>query len=108
MVDDPSEYVWSSYRCNGLGVRSTLCKPHPEYWKLGKTAEERLFAYRELFKAQIEGALLRDVRSSVNKRLALGSERFKEEIEMLHGRRVRPAKMGRPSVRNVDKIKSCT
>jgi len=31
MVGDPSEYTWSSYRCNGLGVESQLCKAHPEY-----------------------------------------------------------------------------
>jgi len=31
--------------------------------------------------------------------LALGGERFKDEIECLHNRRVRPAKMGRPRLK---------
>jgi len=28
MVEEPSVYVWSSYRCNGLGVESELCTSH--------------------------------------------------------------------------------
>jgi putative transposase len=35
MVEDSAEYVWSSYRCNGLGVQSELCKSHSEYLSLG-------------------------------------------------------------------------
>ncbi len=104
MVNDPSEYPWSSYRCNGLGVTSALCKPHVEYRNLGSSREARLSAYRALFAAQIEGEMLRDVRDSVNKGLALGNERFKDDVEQLCGRRVRPAKMGRPRGGNSGKI----
>ncbi len=31
MVDEPSEYVWSSYQINALGKISSLCTPHPLY-----------------------------------------------------------------------------
>ena len=96
MAADPSGYEWSSYRCNGLGIASELCTPHEEYLKLGRTKNERLYTYRSLFKAHVEGELLGAIRSSVNQGLALGNDRFKEEIENLYGRRVRPAKMGRP------------
>jgi len=102
MVGDPSEYAWSSYRCNGLGVETRLCKAHPEYLRLGKTCEERTSNYRALFRAHVDGELLKNVRDSVNKGLALGNERFKQEIELLYGRRVRPAKMGRPRKRSSD------
>jgi putative transposase len=44
----------------------------------------------------IDGELLSDVREALNKGLALGSERFRDEVEALYGRRVKPAKMGRP------------
>ena len=54
MVDDPSDYSWSSYAINALGVESELQTPHPEYLALGKTREERLSNCRELFKAHIE------------------------------------------------------
>ncbi len=36
MVEDPSEYVWSSYQINALGKESDLCTPHPEYLRLGR------------------------------------------------------------------------
>ena len=96
MVDEPSEYAWSSYKCNGLGVETELCTPHVEYLKLGKSKVKRLLAYRALFEAHVDSELLEQIRGSVNKGLALGSDHFKDEVESLYGRRVRPAKMGRP------------
>ena len=96
MIGDPAEYNWSSYRCNGLGVETSLCTPHTEYLKLGKNKAERLQAYRNLFKTRIDGELLEQIRGSVNKGLALGNDRFKDEIEKLFGRRVKPGNMGRP------------
>ena len=96
MVMDPSEYVWSSYRCNGMGLVSELCTPHEEYLKLGRTKADRLQNYRSLFKAHVGGELLEEIRGCVNQGMALGNDRFKDEIEAMHGRRVRPAKLGRP------------
>ena len=96
MVADPSEYVWSSYRCNALGAESSLCSPHEQYRLLGENAEMRQYHYRELFKYQVDGQLLDDIRQAVNKGLALGDERFCDQVERLYGQRVKPAKMGRP------------
>ncbi len=96
MVGEPSDYAWSSYQCNAHGVESELCTPHEEYLKLATDKEKRLSSYRALFKAHVEVELLEQIRSSVNKGLSLGSDCFKDEVEMLYGRRVRPAKMGRP------------
>lgn len=36
MVDDPADYVWSSYQINALGKESELCTPHPEYLRMGR------------------------------------------------------------------------
>lgn len=41
--------------------------------------------------------LIEDIRESVQKGMALGDDRFKENIEALCGRRVTRTKMGRPS-----------
>ncbi len=101
MVNDPSGYTWSSYRCNALGINSELCTHHDEYLKLGNSKVKRQLAYRALFKAHVDCTLLEQIRGSVNKGLALGNDRFKDEVETLYGRRVRPSKMGRPK-------KSCT
>ncbi|MCW8942349.1 MAG: transposase [Gammaproteobacteria bacterium] len=96
MVTDPAEYTWSSYQCHALGKRVQMSDPHVEYLSLGKTDSIRQDAYRKLFLAHVDDELIKDIRSAVNKGMALGSERFKDEIEGLCNRRVRPGKMGRP------------
>ncbi len=96
MVDDPSEYSWSSYGCNALGIATDLQTPHEEYLRLGKAAEERQVAYRDLFKVQIGVELLKEIRGSTNRGLALGSASFSSQIEKLTSSRVTKKKMGRP------------
>ena len=96
MVDEPSEYSWSSYTCNGLGLETDLQTPHPLYLALGKTKPERLENYRALFKAHVGPELLKEIRESVNKGLALGNEHFTAQIEALTDKRVSPRKAGRP------------
>lgn len=96
MVNYPEDYPWSSYQCNGLGKISPLCCPHAQYLQLGRSLALRQQAYRRLFDAHLDPEILKDIRDSVNGSLALGSERFKEEIEYLHNRRVRVGKPGRP------------
>jgi putative transposase len=96
MVEEPSEYVWSSYQINALGKISDLCTAHPEYLRLGETKNERMKNYRALFSHHVEGDLLEEIRSNVNKGMAIGHDRFKEEIEKLTGRRLKPQKAGRP------------
>lgn len=97
MMDDPADYVWSSYRSNGLGVASKLVTPHEIYLALGETEEERLRNYRAMFQYQLPGNVLKEIRESVDKGLVYGSERFKDEIEANLKRRVRPEKWGRKS-----------
>jgi putative transposase len=73
-----------------------LQTPHPEYLALGTTKEERLRNYRELFKAHVGVNLVKKIRESINKGLALGDERFASQIEALTNRRVTARKPGRP------------
>jgi len=96
MVKEPSEYLWSSYQINALGKESDLCTPHPEFLRLGKTKEQCMGNYRALFVHHVEGELLDEIRLSVNKGMTFGHDRFKEEIENLTGRRLKPKKVGRP------------
>ncbi len=94
MVSSPSDYPWSSYRPNAIGTMSKLLTPHESYLNLGGCDQERILEYRNLFAVQIDEALLKDIRASVNKELALGSLEFKNEIERLTGRRVTPGRRG--------------
>ncbi|WP_276324574.1 transposase [Simiduia agarivorans] len=98
MVSDPADYVWSSYQAHALGKSINVHTPHSEYLKLGEEPKERQCSYRALFDAHVDCSLIKDIRAAVNKGMALGSARFKDEIECLHGRRVRPAAMGRPVI----------
>jgi len=98
IVTNPGEYRWSSYAVNAYGKLSSLCTPHPEYLALGKSPLERQKNYRALFAHHVEDAeLLKEIRENTNKGLAIGHDRFKDEIEMLTGRRVKAKKRGRPS-----------
>lgn len=96
MVAEPGDYRWSSYHVNALGRSSDLCTPHPLYLALGVNIAECRKQYRSLFKQHIEGEALEEIRANTNKGLALGNDRFKEEIERLTGRRVKAKKRGRP------------
>lgn len=95
MVSSPSEYVWSSYAINALGKQSALCQPHRCYLELADSEAERQQAYRDLFKAEVNEALLCDIRSAVKSGMALGNERFKQEVADLTGRRQQMGQRGR-------------
>jgi len=94
MVTDPADYRWSSYGAHAFGRVSKLWMPHQLYLGLGDTNSERRARYRGLFEAHIEAELLLEVRQSVNRGLALGTERFKQEVEELGGRRQHLLKRG--------------
>jgi putative transposase len=96
MVDDPALYRWSSYRANALGHSGAGLSPHPVYSALGRDASERQAAYRALFRAQLDGAALGDIRLALSQSQPLGNQRFSEKIEQMTGvpRKARPR--GRP------------
>jgi putative transposase len=96
MVMQPSDYVWSSYQINALGKESELCTPHSCYLALDRDATKRQANYRDLFKSHVDGELLENIRTSVNKGLVFGNSRFESEIENLTGRRMTTSKVGRP------------
>ena len=79
-----------------LGKQSDLLTPHDEYLKLSKNVAERQRNYRHLFKCQLDKELVTKINDATNKGLAIGSENFKQEIEMNFKRRMTPSKMGRP------------
>jgi len=94
MVEYPADYRWSSYRANGEGHHIKLCTPHQLYLQLGKTLEIRTEMYRSLFTGQLDAKLVNEIRKATNQGMALGNERFKDEIEQLTGRRVVGLKPG--------------
>ena len=107
MVEHPRDYPWSSYRRNALGEtgrNSDWLIPHEEYRNLGRDADERQGAYRLLFRRAISAQDLKEIRESTHKGWALGSERFKEQIEVLAGRRAVSKGVGRPRRIEINRV----
>src|SRR5574338_75212 len=61
MVAHPAEYRWSSYRANAQGETDPVLTPHGLYLALGQQGEDRLGAYRELFRPQLEWGVMRHI-----------------------------------------------
>ena len=100
MVDNPGDYRWSSYRFNAHGKPSRLVTAHSEYTKLGSDDGERQYAYRELFRGDIENEQLHEIRDSLQQCRVLGNKRFRNEIEMALSIKTTPGKRGRPRKAN--------
>lgn len=96
MVDHPADYPWSSYRANAQGEHCTLVTPHPLYTGQGHEASAQQAAYRELFRYQLDPGMVDQIRRATNANFALGSPRFRAQIEAALGRRAGPGKPGRP------------
>jgi putative transposase len=96
MVADPAHYRWTSYRSNALGQTSAILTPHPLYQTLGSTNEEKQSAYRALFRAQLDGEAIADIRLALNQNQPLGNERFYQHIEHMTGQRRESKPRGRP------------
>lgn len=94
MVAHPSDYPWSSYRQNALGVPVELITPHSLYTALAKTDKPRQKRYRALFENEIAEYTVEEIRESLNRAWVLGSRQFKRRIEKKTGRRAAPLPRG--------------
>jgi putative transposase len=96
MVAHPVDYAWSSYQANAHGKSDELVTAHSLYRRLAKQGDERLGAYRALFKVPMERHVIEAIRDCTNKGWALGGGRFQAKIERLTERRAMPLPKGRP------------
>lgn len=94
MVDHPSEYPWSSYQSNAVGVGNTLITPRPEYERMGNTLEECQTNYQALFQYPLDKETLKNIRDATNKSWVLGDTKFREAVEQQLARRVTPIAKG--------------
>lgn len=99
MVPTPDAYRWSSY-LHHVGLRQDpVIIDHALYWDLGNTPFERELAYRGLVAQGLGEKMLEQIRQATIKGWALGRDNFIQELEKKSGRRIYPAKRGRPSKR---------
>jgi putative transposase len=95
MVEKPEEYRWTSYHANAWGDMSWIV-PHEEYQQLGNKKLDRCFAYRELFRYQIDSDDLHKLRKSIHYCQPLGDEYFAQLIDEKYGIKVGLMARGRP------------
>lgn len=96
MAREPGDYPWSSHKTNAHGKNDSLITPHPIFLDLGMGPDTRPLAYRKLFGKPLDERLLFAIRETLNQELVLGRESFKDRIERLTARRIRPGQSGRP------------
>jgi putative transposase len=94
MVSTPGDYWRSNYHANRLGKAMKIWTPHCVYRQLGKGIIEHTQAYREMFRRHLDEKLIHEIRQATHQGMALASDRFKEEIQWLSGRRVMSLKRG--------------
>ena len=99
MVNNPSQYRWSSYRANAQGKGNPIITPHALYTAIGKNMTQRIAAYRTLFAAHIDKDSLRVIRAAWQTGTPLGNDYFREKIERKLKSKVGQARRGRPSKR---------
>ena len=90
MINDPADYVWSSYRTHALGRSVKMWQPHSEYITPGQTRASRPRANRALFSSELDAAVISDIRQALNTGLVPGNDKFRKEIEHPTGQRQRP------------------
>lgn len=100
MVATPGDYPYSSFAHNAIGTCDSLITPHRIYESLAGEPRHRRTAYRRLFRDSIAPELLKTLRDTTNACRVLGNSRFKDQIEEMLGRSVRPGKNGRPKKTN--------
>ena len=103
MVHNPGEYIWSSYLKNAQGHHDRLIQPHQVYKSLGTPDLDREDAYRALFRYHLEDEQVHAIRAALSHELVLGEEDFKDKVQRMLKRQVRPGKPGRPRSSEVRK-----
>lgn len=97
MVKFPDDYRWSSYHANALGKEDEIISYHPLYQSLGRSRNQRLYAYSALFKAHINEEQLDVIRASWQTGTPLGNDYFKQKVEEKLSCKVGKARRGRPT-----------
>jgi putative transposase len=81
MTDDPKGYAWSSCRANTTGYPDPLVTPHPTYLALGRGEPDRRAAYCELLTEALPKDTLAEIRVYLQQQRALGTDRFREQVQ---------------------------
>ena len=96
IVARPSNYFWTSHRHYAGATVDPLITEHRIYTELGLAGADRRRKFLQLFDEPIDDVVLGELRSSVNRGWALGSDAFLDRMEDILGHSIRPPRRGRP------------
>jgi len=96
IVERPSDYCWSSYHHNALGVVQPFIKPHKSYLALADTDTLRQQAYGALVAERLDTRDIEAIRLHTRQQRVYGSDRFRQQIEALLHRATTVRQRGRP------------
>ena len=88
MVSQPSQYRWSSHRCNAMALADPLITQHALVLDLGDDDYSRSGAYQMLFSAPEEDQKIARLRDATNNNYACGSIEFRAKMTEALGRQV--------------------
>lgn len=96
LAADMAAWPWSSHAHHLGQRREPWLVDHPIYWQLGNTPFDREIAYQQLCAMPPERKLSEALADATHKGWVLGSDAFQAALARLTGRRLQPARRGRP------------
>jgi putative transposase len=94
MVNNISDYPWSSYRHNALGEKNSLITEHKRYQDLGKSSMLRAESYQKIFGALNTVEQERQITEATMRGEVYGSSGFHHEISQLISRATKLTRHG--------------
>ncbi|MBI4290418.1 MAG: transposase [Betaproteobacteria bacterium] len=80
IVDNPADYLWSSYRYHSIGACNDIVQDHALFAALDSDETRRRNAYTALIRTELDLQTLGSIRTATNRGQALGDARFREMI----------------------------
>lgn len=91
-----ADYPWSSCQAHTGAKRDAVLTDHPGYWALGNTPFDREMAYQRQLEQALTAAQVARFEGCLQSGWAIGSPEFASGLEAEAGRRLSPARRGRP------------
>jgi putative transposase len=93
MVEDPKDYLWSSYQAHAYGKGDVLVDEHPVYPKLTGEERERRKKYREFVRGMLKER--EAMKGEMDRRIVYGGEDFLKDLMTTHNISEKIKQMGR-------------
>ncbi len=93
MVEEPKDYIWSSYRVYGHGKKDLLVNEHSVYLHLSEDEGERRRKYRELVRGMLKE--VDAMKGEMDRRIVYGGEAFVKKISTAYNITEKVRQMGR-------------